>query len=158
MTDTNDAVITEALSVIDKALAQMLRRELVSSGEVTDVLLDVRTLLTLPAIGRTRLLTSGSSADGPVVRPRRTYAPSMTDDSTDQHPEPVVVATYVDLGEAEVTKAHLSSERRSRRSSSTRSRAACCPSMASPACAVLVQAHDADRAREVARRLAEVRQ
>jgi hypothetical protein len=46
MTDTNDAVITEALSVIDKALAQMLRRELVSSGEVTDVLLDVRTLLT----------------------------------------------------------------------------------------------------------------
>jgi hypothetical protein len=49
MTDTNDAVIAEALSVIDKALAQMLRRELVSSGEVTDVLLDVRTLLTLPA-------------------------------------------------------------------------------------------------------------
>ena len=49
MTDTNEAVITEALSVIDKALAQMLRRELVSSGEVTDVLLDVRTLLTLPA-------------------------------------------------------------------------------------------------------------
>ena len=49
MTDTNEAVITEALSVIDKALAEMLRRELVSSGEVTDVLLDVRTLLTLPA-------------------------------------------------------------------------------------------------------------
>jgi len=53
MTDTNDAVITEALSVIDKALAQMLRRELVSSGEVTDVLLDVRTLLTLPASAET---------------------------------------------------------------------------------------------------------
>jgi hypothetical protein len=34
----------------------------------------------------------------------------MTEDSTDQHPEPVVVATHVDLGEAEVTKAHLSSE------------------------------------------------
>jgi len=49
MTDMNEAVISEALSVIDKALAQMLRRELVSSGEVTDVLLDVRTLLTLPA-------------------------------------------------------------------------------------------------------------
>ncbi|MEO7371363.1 MAG: hypothetical protein ABI949_08785 [Ilumatobacteraceae bacterium] len=49
MTDTNEAVISEALGVIDKALAQMLRRELVSSGEVTDVLLDVRTLLTLPA-------------------------------------------------------------------------------------------------------------
>ena len=28
----------------------MMRRELVSSGEVTDVLLDVRTLLTLPAL------------------------------------------------------------------------------------------------------------
>lgn len=49
MTETNDAVISEALSVIDKALAQMMRRELVSSGEVTDVLLDVRSLLTLPA-------------------------------------------------------------------------------------------------------------
>ena len=49
MTDTNEAVIAEALGVIDKALAQMLRRELVSSGEVTDVLLDVHTLLTLPA-------------------------------------------------------------------------------------------------------------
>jgi Putative prokaryotic signal transducing protein len=32
----------------------------------------------------------------------------MTDDSSDQHPEPVVVATYPDRGEAEVTKAHLS--------------------------------------------------
>jgi hypothetical protein len=31
----------------------------------------------------------------------------MTDDSSDLHPEPVVVATYPDLGEAEVTKAHL---------------------------------------------------
>jgi hypothetical protein len=41
----NDAVIREALSVIDKALGQMMSRELVSSGEVTDVLLDVRTLL-----------------------------------------------------------------------------------------------------------------
>ena len=49
MTDTNEAVITEALAVIDKALAEMLRRELVSSGEVADLLLDVRTLLTHPA-------------------------------------------------------------------------------------------------------------
>lgn len=49
MTDTNDAVITEALAVIDAALAQMMRRELVSSGEVADLLLDVRTLLTHPA-------------------------------------------------------------------------------------------------------------
>ena len=42
-------VITDALSVIDKALADMLRRELVSSDEVADLLLDVRTLLTASA-------------------------------------------------------------------------------------------------------------
>ncbi|MCY7300975.1 MAG: hypothetical protein LH616_17430 [Ilumatobacteraceae bacterium] len=48
MTETTDAVIHEALSVIDKALSQMMSRELVSSGEITDVLLDVRTLLTMP--------------------------------------------------------------------------------------------------------------
>lgn len=50
MTDARDiAVIDEALAVIDKALAEMLRRELVSTGEVADLLLDVRTLLTSPA-------------------------------------------------------------------------------------------------------------
>jgi hypothetical protein len=50
MTDTHEAsaVIAEALSVIDKALSGMLNRELVSSGEVADVLLDVRSLLTSP--------------------------------------------------------------------------------------------------------------
>ena len=42
----NEAVIAEALSVIDGALARMMQRELVSSGEVADLLLDVRTLLT----------------------------------------------------------------------------------------------------------------
>jgi hypothetical protein len=42
----NEAVITEALSVIDGALAKMMQRELVSTGEVADLLLDVRTLLT----------------------------------------------------------------------------------------------------------------
>ena len=49
MTETNEAVIAEALSIIDKALGQMMSRELVSSGEITDVLLDVRSLLTMPA-------------------------------------------------------------------------------------------------------------
>lgn len=39
-------VVDEALSVIDGALAKMMQRELVSSGEVADLLLDVRTLLT----------------------------------------------------------------------------------------------------------------
>jgi len=52
MTDqrnANDAVINEALEVIDGALAKMLSRELVSTGEVADLLLDVRTLLTTDA-------------------------------------------------------------------------------------------------------------
>jgi hypothetical protein len=43
---SSDAVIDEALAVIDSALARMMRRELVSSGEVADLLLDVRSLLT----------------------------------------------------------------------------------------------------------------
>ena len=46
--ETTEIVIHEALTVIDKALSQMMSRELVSSGEITDVLLDVRTLLTAP--------------------------------------------------------------------------------------------------------------
>lgn len=50
MTETREAaaVISEALSVIDKALAEMLNRELVSTDEVADLLLDVRSLLTSP--------------------------------------------------------------------------------------------------------------
>ncbi len=52
----NEAVINEALDVIDGALAKMMRRDLVSSGEVADLLLDVRTLLT-------------TEADSPVVKP-----------------------------------------------------------------------------------------
>jgi len=45
--ETNsEAVINEALGVIDGALAKMMRRDLVSSGEVADLLLDVRSLLT----------------------------------------------------------------------------------------------------------------
>ncbi len=41
-----EAVVSEAVSIIDGALAKMMQRELVSSGEVADLLLDVRTLLT----------------------------------------------------------------------------------------------------------------
>ncbi len=36
---SNEAVITEALGVIDAALGKMMARDLVSSGEVTDLLL-----------------------------------------------------------------------------------------------------------------------
>jgi hypothetical protein len=46
MTDTQSAdVIHEALALIDRGLGQMLHRELVSTDEVSDLLLDVRTLL-----------------------------------------------------------------------------------------------------------------
>jgi hypothetical protein len=38
-------VVTEAIAIIDKALAEMLRRELVSATEVADLLLDLRSLL-----------------------------------------------------------------------------------------------------------------
>lgn len=40
------SALTEAVEVIDAALAKMMQRELVSAGEVADVLLDIRTLLT----------------------------------------------------------------------------------------------------------------
>lgn len=46
MIETHDTVVAEALAVIDKALGEMLNRELVSSGEVADLLLDLRSLLT----------------------------------------------------------------------------------------------------------------
>jgi len=55
MTEARDAaVITEALTVIDKALAEMLNRELVSTEEVADLLLDVRVLLTANASSTTQ--------------------------------------------------------------------------------------------------------
>jgi hypothetical protein len=50
MTETPEqTVINEALAVIDKGLAEMLHRELVSTGEVADLLLDVRSLLVTEA-------------------------------------------------------------------------------------------------------------
>lgn len=55
----NEAVINEALGVIDGALAKMMQRELVSTGEVADLLLDVRTLLTTD--------TMSGRADAPVI-------------------------------------------------------------------------------------------
>lgn len=43
--ETKQDVVVEALAVVDKALTEMLRRELVSSGEVADLLLDLRSIL-----------------------------------------------------------------------------------------------------------------
>lgn len=46
MSGTIDAdVISEALEIIDRGLGQLLHRELVSTSEATDLLLDVRSLL-----------------------------------------------------------------------------------------------------------------
>jgi len=42
----DEAVVDEAVAVIDEALARMMQRDLVASGEVADLLLDVRTILT----------------------------------------------------------------------------------------------------------------
>ncbi len=39
-------VTAEAVAVIDEALARMMQRELIASGEVADLLLDLRMLLT----------------------------------------------------------------------------------------------------------------
>ena len=52
MTQTTEFdAITEALAVIDEGLNGIRERELVSTDEVADLLLDVRTLLTSPAGG-----------------------------------------------------------------------------------------------------------
>lgn len=46
MTETPSTdVIHEALTIIDDGLGNLLHRELVSSSEMTDLLLDVRTVL-----------------------------------------------------------------------------------------------------------------
>lgn len=47
MTETREPteVINEALAIIDRGLLDMTHRELVSTDEVADLLLDVRTLL-----------------------------------------------------------------------------------------------------------------
>ena len=39
-------ILTEALAIIDRGLEQLLHRELVSTAEACDLLLDVRSLLT----------------------------------------------------------------------------------------------------------------
>ena len=72
----------------------------------------------------------------------------MSDDSADQHPEPIVVATYVDRGEAEVTKAHLSSEN-IEAFIVDEVEGGMLPVGGESGVTVLVHAEDADRAREV---------
>ena len=44
--NSHEAVIDEALRLIDSGLSELMHRELVSTDEVSDLLLDVRMLLT----------------------------------------------------------------------------------------------------------------
>ena len=44
--DDASLVAREAVAIIDEALGRMMQRDLVSSGEVADLLLDLRSLLT----------------------------------------------------------------------------------------------------------------
>jgi hypothetical protein len=57
----NEAVIDEAVRLIDGGLADLLHRELVSTDEISDLLLDVRMLLTAAD-----LAAEGALVDEPV--------------------------------------------------------------------------------------------
>lgn len=52
MTDTRDIDVQEALALIDRGLGDLRHRELLSSDEVADLLLDVRSLLAMPRADR----------------------------------------------------------------------------------------------------------
>ena len=80
MTETHEHdTIIEALSIVDRALGEMLHREeLVSTDEVSNLLLDVRTLLTTEdsALAQTehqghRAAASSSSNDASMRSTRR---------------------------------------------------------------------------------------
>lgn len=64
MTDTHELdVINEALAIIDKGLGDMLHRELVSTDEVADLLLDVRMLLATVELPVSELDGAGAAAN-----------------------------------------------------------------------------------------------
>lgn len=48
-----DEIISEALVVLDKGLGDIRHRELISTNEIADLLLDVRQLLVNPALSGT---------------------------------------------------------------------------------------------------------
>lgn len=58
-----NGAIADALAIVDKALAEMLRRELVSSGEVADLLLDLRSILSGAAQAAKPAVVATSAAD-----------------------------------------------------------------------------------------------
>jgi hypothetical protein len=64
MTETPElTVINEALAIIDKGLGDMLHRELVSTDEVADLLLDVRMLLATVELPVSELDGAGAAAN-----------------------------------------------------------------------------------------------
>jgi hypothetical protein len=55
MTDTHEQAfetVAEALSLVERGLGELAHRELVSTDEMADLLLDVRTLLAVSLDGR----------------------------------------------------------------------------------------------------------
>jgi len=56
-------VVGEAVALIDRGLADIKHRELLSANEVADLLLDVRLLLSIPHVDLAEALES----DGPAV-------------------------------------------------------------------------------------------
>ncbi len=64
----HDAVIDEALRLIDTGLSDLLHRELVSTDEVSDLLLDVRMLLTAAEMADRRRPRWWKSPSGPSGR------------------------------------------------------------------------------------------
>ncbi len=64
MTETTELdVISEAMAIIDRGLGDMTHRELVSTDEVSDLLLDVRMLLATTALPVSELDGAGVAAN-----------------------------------------------------------------------------------------------
>lgn len=64
MTETHELeLITEALAIIDRGLGEMTHRELVSTDEVADLLLDVRMILSMSELPVTELEGAGPAAN-----------------------------------------------------------------------------------------------
>ncbi|HEY5153224.1 MAG TPA: hypothetical protein VIJ47_00720 [Acidimicrobiales bacterium] len=64
MTETHELeLITEALAIIDRGLGDMTHRELVSTDEVADLLLDVRMILATTELPVTELDGAGVAAN-----------------------------------------------------------------------------------------------
>ncbi len=66
MPQTFETVITEALTVIDRSLPQLASRELVSSAEMSDLLLDLRLLLMSADVGVAEAAVGVDAGDGPL--------------------------------------------------------------------------------------------